>query len=86
MGGPHPLTTLDKVMIGLNVMAGAHYQRVGALIGGVDQSTVSKLMVDFSKAVNEVIRPEILHLPTPERMRGNEEFLQAGCQTKKSSN
>ena len=35
-----PLDCLDKVMIGLNVMAGAHYQKVGAFIGGVAQRTV----------------------------------------------
>ena len=57
--GGRPLATMDKVMIGLNVMAGQHYQRTEALIGGVHQTTVSKTVVDFAKAVNEILRPEV---------------------------
>ena len=55
-------------MIGLNVMAGAHFQRVGGLIGGVSQPTVSNTVVSFARAVNEVIRPQVLHLPTDDQM------------------
>ena len=70
------MPTLDKVMIGLSMMAGGHYQRIGALIGGVHQTTVSKTLVNFSKAVNEVIRPQVLHMPTTEKMWENARNLE----------
>ena len=70
------LSSLEKVMIGLNVMAGAHFQRVGGLIGGVSQPTVSNTVVSFARAVNEVIRPQVLHLPTDDKMMENATMLQ----------
>ena len=70
-----PLATLDKVMIGLNVTAGGHFKRVGALVTGVHQTTISKNVVQFSKAVNEVLRPQVLHLPTVEKMWENSRIL-----------
>ena len=63
------LSTLDKTMIALNMMASDQFQRSGAIIGGVTQPTVSRVLVQFSKAVNEILRPDVLHLPTEEKMR-----------------
>ena len=69
------LSTADKTMIALNMMASDQFQRSGAIIGGVTQPTVSRVLVQFSKAVNEILRPDVLHLPTEERMRKNEKML-----------
>ena len=69
------LSTLDKTMIALNMMSSDQFQRSGAIIGGVTQPTVSRVLVQFSKAVNEILRPDVLHLPTEERMRKNEKML-----------
>lgn len=63
-------------MIGLNVMSGAHFQRVGGLIGGVSQTTVSRSVLAFARAVNEVIRPQVLHLPDDDQMRENARKLE----------
>ena len=43
------LSTLDKTMIALNMMASDQFQRSGAIIGGVTQPTVSRVYVQFSK-------------------------------------
>ena len=51
------------------MMASDQFQRSGAIIGGVTQSQVSKILVQFSKAVNKILRPDVLHLPTEERMK-----------------
>ena len=57
------------------MMASDQFQRSGAIIGGVTQSQVSKILVQFSKAVNKILRPDVLHLPTEERMKKNEKIL-----------
>ena len=41
------LSTLDKTMIALNMMASDQFQRSGAIIGGVTQPTVSRVLVQF---------------------------------------
>ena len=48
------LSTLNKKMIALNMMASDQFQRSGAIIGGVTQPTVSRILVQFLKTVNEV--------------------------------
>ena len=54
------------------MMVSDQFQRSGAIIGGVTQS---KILVQFSKAVNKILRPDVLHLPTEERMKKNEKML-----------
>ena len=39
------LSTLDKTMIALNMMASDQFQRSGAIIGGVTQPTVLRVLV-----------------------------------------
>ena len=39
-----PLTPLDIVCIGLNMMAGGHFQRVGAILGGLSQSSACRAL------------------------------------------
>ena len=40
--GGCPLTTLDTVCLGLNMMAGAHFQRIGGIVGGLAQSAACR--------------------------------------------
>ena len=40
--GGRPLSPLDIVCLGLNMMAVGHYQRIGAIVGGMAQSIACK--------------------------------------------
>ena len=51
------------------------FQRSGAIIRGVTHSRVSKIFIQFIKAVNKILRPDVLHFPTEERMNKNEKML-----------
>ena len=37
-----PLSPIDTVCLGLNMMAGGHFQRVGAIVGGISQSAACR--------------------------------------------
>ena len=50
----NPLSTLDKVMIGLHIIGVGHFQW-----DEIAQTIVSKTLVQFSKVVNEVIQPDV---------------------------
>ena len=40
--GGRPLSPLDILCLGLNIMTGGHYQKIGAIVGGMAQSTACK--------------------------------------------
>ena len=39
-----PLSSLDIVCLGLNMMAGGHFQRIGAIVRGLSQSSVCRAL------------------------------------------
>ena len=42
--GGRPLSPLDTVCLGLNMIAGGHFQRVGAVVGGMSQGAACRAL------------------------------------------
>ena len=74
--GGHPLRPIDTVLIGLNILGGSHYQRMGGLAEGVSISTARCALYRFCSAVNEELADWTLFLPPLEKMESNAAFLE----------
>ena len=65
--GGWPLTPQDIVLIGLNILAGGHFLRTGALLADVSYYAAWNALHKFCVAVNE-LKSQVLHLPSLETM------------------
>ena len=42
-----PLFPLDTVCLGLNMMGGGHFQRIGAIVGGISQGAACRAIMRY---------------------------------------
>ena len=73
--GGNPLLPIDTVLVGLSILGGGHYHRVSAILEGVAIQTASTHLKRLCDAVNLVLAPLTLHLPTARRLEENEQYL-----------
>ena len=60
-----------QVCLALSMLAGNHFQRIGGLVGGVNQQNTQKILMKVVRAINVVLKDQFLHLPSEEMLVQN---------------
>ena len=60
--GGCPPTPKDIVIVSLKILGGGQFLRTGALIVNISCSTAGNALGKFCEAVNNLIKPQVLHL------------------------
>ena len=61
-----------QVCLALGLLGGNYFQRVGGLIGGVDQSTQQRVLMKVVRAIN-TLKDHFIYMPTEAMLQSNEQ-------------
>ena len=58
-----------QVCIALSILAGDNFHRMGALAGGIERSTATRILNRVVTAINAELKDEFVRFPTSDELR-----------------